>query len=210
MDAEHEPSIRLTFESESADWLCRPQRLADGGEKRRADGRATLAFDLLSFTLFIAVAERLVADSYANITISDQTYRGLATQVDEAFDKRMTGRDQEIADLMANRQKLEAESDKLLAAHFADADRRLANQSFYARLDITDDEQLRPKLAEPFAAIIRESTNEDDDDADARHERGAETTYGNTPHLPMSNVPVRHFGWTWLGASQTPASLCGP
>lgn len=81
---------------------------------------------------------------------------------------------------MANRAKLEAESDKLLAAHFADAidfptlkrhqdriragladvsdvDRRLASQAFYTRLEITDDEQLRPHLAEPFATIIREA-----------------------------------------------------
>lgn len=193
-------------------------------------GRAAKKTSCTRRAVPVAVAERLVADSYANITISDQTYRDLAAQVDAAFDKRMTGRDQEIADLMANRAKLEAESDKLLAAHFADAidlstlkrhqdriragladvnqrltehdkhhtggraflhdslrlltdahrayarsgdtDRRLANQAFYARLDITDDEQLRPKLAEPFATIIRESTNEDDDDADARHEQG--------------------------------------
>ncbi|MGV1006469.1 MAG: recombinase family protein, partial [Candidatus Nanopelagicales bacterium] len=159
----------------------------------------------------VAVAERLVADSYASITISDSAYRRLAAQVDAAFDTRTAGRDQEIADLMANRAKLEAESDKLLAAHFADAidlptlkrhqdriradladvnqklaehdehhtggraflhdslrlltdahhaythsddgNRRLANQAFYTRLDITDDEQLRPTLAEPFATI---------------------------------------------------------
>ena len=163
-------------------------------------GRAAKKSNCTRRAVPVAVAERLVADSYANITISDQTYRDLAAQVDAAFDKRMTGRDQEIADLMANRQKLEAESDKLLAAHFADAidlstlkrhqdriragladvnqrltehdkhhtggraflhdslrlltdahrayarsgdaDRRLANQAFYARLDITDDEQV--------------------------------------------------------------------
>lgn len=47
----------------------------------------------------VKVAERLVADPYANITISEADYRHLA----------------------ANRTRLEAESDKLLAAHFADA-----------------------------------------------------------------------------------------
>lgn len=47
--------------------------------------------------------------------------RDLAKRVDAAFDKRMAGGDQEIADLVASRAKLEAESDKLLAAHFADA-----------------------------------------------------------------------------------------
>ncbi len=55
-------------------------------------------------------------------------------------------------------------------ARSGDADRRLANQAFYTRLDITDDEQLRPRLAEPFATIVRESTGTNDDDADAEHE----------------------------------------
>ena len=161
------------------------------------------------------VAERLVADSYANITISEDDYRHLAAEVDAAFDKRSAGHDQEFADLTANRARLKAESDKLLAAHFADAidlptlkrhqdrirvgladiehrlrehdeqhvggraflhdslrlltdahrayahsddgGRRLANQAFYTRLEITDDEQLRPRLAEPFATIITEA-----------------------------------------------------
>src|SRR5690625_3060686 len=147
--------------------------------------------------------------------------RNLAAKVHAALDTRMAGRDQEITDLMANRAKLEAESDKLLAAHFADAidlptrkrhqdriragladvtqrlaeheehhigeraflhdslllltdahhayarsgdaDRRLANQAFYTRLDITGDGQLRPRLAEPFATIIREAHEHSDD-----------------------------------------------
>ena len=184
-------------------------------------GRAAKKTSCTRRAVPVAVAERLVADSYANITISDQTYRDLAQRVDAAFDKRMAGRDQEVADLMANRAKLESESDKLLAAHFADAidlptlkrhqdriragladvnqrlaehdehhtggraflhdslrlltdahrayarsgdaDRRLANQAFYTRLDITDDEQLRPRLAEPFATIIRESKTPSDE-----------------------------------------------
>ena len=111
----------------------------------------------------------------------------------------------------ANRARLEAESDKLLTAHFADAidlptlkrhqdriragladidrrlaehdahhtggraflhdslrlltdahhaythsndgDRRLENQAFYTRLEVTEDEELHPTLAEPFATI---------------------------------------------------------
>ena len=179
-------------------------------------GRASKKTSCSRRAVPVAVAERLVADSYASITISDQTYRDLAAKVDAAFDKRMAGRDQEIADLMANRARLEAESDKLLAAHFADAidlptlkrhqdriragladiehrlrehdehhvggrtflhdslrlltdahhayahsndgSRRLANQAFYTRLEITEDEQLRPRLAEPFATIVHEVT----------------------------------------------------
>jgi site-specific DNA recombinase len=69
----------------------------------------------------VQVAERLVEDSYASITISEDDYRHLAAEVDAAFDKRSEGRDQEFADLTANRARLESESDKVLAAHFADA-----------------------------------------------------------------------------------------
>ncbi len=164
----------------------------------------------------VQVAERLVEASYASITISEADYRHLAAEVDAAFDKRGAGRDQEFADLTANRARLESESDKLLAAHCADAinlptlkrhqdriragladieqrlsehdqryaggraflhdslrlltdahrayahsddgSRRLANQAFYTRLEITEDEELRPHLAEPFAAIVTEVT----------------------------------------------------
>src|SRR5690625_5110103 len=84
-------------------------------------GRASKKTSCTRRAVPVAVAERLVADSYASITINVATYRHLATEVDAAFDSRMAGRDQEIADLMANRAKLESESDKLLAAHFADA-----------------------------------------------------------------------------------------
>ena len=42
--------------------------------------------------------------------------------------------------------------------HSNDGNRRLANQAFYTRLEITEDEQLRPRLAEPFATIVHEAT----------------------------------------------------
>ena len=178
-------------------------------------GRASKKTTCTRRAVPVQVAERLVADSYANITISEDDYRHLAAEVDAAFDQRSAGRDQEFADLTANRVRLEAESDKLLAAHFADAidlptlkrhqdriraglayiehrlrehheqhaggraflhdslrlltdahhayahsddgSRRLANQAFYTRLEITEDEQLRPRLAEPFATIVHEA-----------------------------------------------------
>ena len=34
-----------------------------------------------------------------------------------------------------------------------DGNRRLTNQAFYTRLEVTEDEELRPTLAEPFATI---------------------------------------------------------
>ena len=179
-------------------------------------GRAAKKTNCTRRAVPVQVAERLVEDSYASITISEDDYRHLAAEVDAAFDSRMAGRDQEIADLMANRAKLESESDKVLAAHFADAidlptlkrhqdriragladieqrlsehdeqhaggraflhdslrllndahhayahsddgSRRLANQAFYTRLEITEDEQIRPRLAEPFATIVHKVT----------------------------------------------------
>lgn len=161
----------------------------------------------------VQLAERLVEDAYASITISENTYQSVAAKISAAFDKRTADRDQEIADLQANRARLEEESYKLLAAHFAEAidlatlkrhqdririgladterrlaehdkhssaraflhdslrlltdaqrmyassddvNRRLANQVFYTRLEITEDEELRPQLAEPFATITNE------------------------------------------------------
>lgn len=174
-------------------------------------GRAAKKTSCTRRAVPVQVAERLVEDSYRDITISEDDYQRLAAEVDAAFDEQSAGRDQEFADLTANRARLEAESDKLLAAHFADAidlpmlkrhqdriragladierrlaqhdehhagarvflhdslrlltdahrayahsddgNRRLANQAFYDRLEITDDEQLRPRLAEPFKII---------------------------------------------------------
>src|SRR5680860_408765 len=178
-------------------------------------GRATKRTGCTRRAVPVHLAERLVADSYQSITISEADYQTVAAKVDAAFDKRAVGRDQELADLTANRARLEAESDKLLAAHFADAidlptlkrhqdriragladidqrlgehdqhhtgartflhdtlrlltdahrmysgsddgNRRLANHAFYHRLEITEDERLRPTLAEPFATIVSET-----------------------------------------------------
>ncbi len=174
-------------------------------------GRAAKTTTCTRRAVPVQVAERLVEDSYRAITISEMTFREVSAKLTTAFDKRAAGRNSELADLTTNRSRLEAESDKLLAAHFADAidlptvkrhqdriragladidqklaehdqhhagarrflqdslqlltsahrmyarsgdgDRRLANQAFYTRLEITEDEQLRTVLAEPFAAI---------------------------------------------------------
>ncbi len=56
----------------------------------------------------VQVAERLVEDSYATITISEADYQALAADIDAAFDERSAGRDQELADLTANRARLKA------------------------------------------------------------------------------------------------------
>lgn len=74
-------------------------------------GRAAKKIDCTRCAAPVQVAESLVADSYANITISEVDYQHLAAKVDAAFDKRGAGRDQELADLTANRARLEAESD---------------------------------------------------------------------------------------------------
>ncbi|MFV0254160.1 MAG: hypothetical protein ACK5H2_12605, partial [Beutenbergiaceae bacterium] len=203
----------------------------------------------------VAVAERLVADSCTRITINDATCPDLAAKVDAAFDKRLAGRDQEMADLMASRAKLESESDKLLAAHFADAidlptlkrhqdriraglaemnrklaehdehhtggraflhdsprpltdahhacarpsdaNRRLANRALYTRLDVTDNEQLRPRLAEPFATIVREAHEHSDDEGE-----GTEHEHDEPTHVGCSRKTL----WVELGGPRHPRS----
>ena len=83
-------------------------------------------------------------------------------------------------------------------ARSGDADRRLANQAFYTHLDITDDEQLRPRLAEPFATIIREAHDSDvDDGKEAEHE------HDEPSHVACSRKTL------WVGVrSCAPSSFC--
>jgi chromosome segregation ATPase len=69
----------------------------------------------------VGIAEQLVADCYRDIAITEEQYAALAAQVEAAFDERLTSRSQELAELTENRKRLQNESDKLLAAHFADA-----------------------------------------------------------------------------------------
>lgn len=69
----------------------------------------------------VGIAEQLVADCYREIAITEEDYAALAAQVEAAFDERLASRSDELAELTANRQRLQNESDKLLAAHFADA-----------------------------------------------------------------------------------------
>ena len=159
----------------------------------------------------VTIAEDLVAACYQQIGIDETTYTQLARQVDAAFTERLASRSQELAELTANRTRLQNESDKLLAAHFADAidletlkrhqdriraglaeiDRqladendqhatqrkhlstalrllsscatmyqqsddnakRLANQAFFERIYIGEEEPTTVELAEPFEAL---------------------------------------------------------
>ena len=59
--------------------------------------------------------------------------------------------------------------------HSDDGNRRLANQAFYTRLEITEDEQLRPRLAEPFATIVHEAAG--DKEAKREHPASSDVAY---------------------------------
>ena len=180
-------------------------------------GRATKRTTCTRMAVPVGVAEQLVADCYQNIAITEQTYQQLAQRVEAAFDERLAERSQTIDDLTATKQRLEAEADKLLEAHFADAidlptlkrhqdririaladvttrldaerhdhegprqhlatalrlladcatmyertddlGKRLANQAFYQRILITEDEKAAIQLNEPFAALAPTSTD---------------------------------------------------
>ncbi len=86
-------------------------------------GRASKRTTCTRRAVPVQVAERLVEDSYANITISEDDYQHLAAEVDAAFDQRSASKDQEFADLTTNRARLEAES-KLLATSSPPVSRR--------------------------------------------------------------------------------------
>ena len=59
--------------------------------------------------------------------------------------------------------------------HSDDGNRRLANQAFYTRLEITEDEQLRPRLADPFATIVHEAAG--DKEAKREHPASSDVAY---------------------------------
>ncbi len=76
--------------------------------------------------------------------------------------------------------------------HSEDGNRRLANQAFYTRLEITDDEELRPQLAEPFATITevarsKETEHEHDNSCDVTCSR-KELWVGPTGIEPMTST----------------------
>lgn len=67
------------------------------------------------------VAEQLVTDCYQSITITEAQYAGFAARVEAAFDERLAARSTELTKPAATRRRLQDESDRILAAHFADA-----------------------------------------------------------------------------------------
>lgn len=83
-------------------------------------GRASKRKNCTRRAVPVGIAEQLVADCYRDIAITEEQYAALAVQVEAAFDERLASRSQELAELTASRKRLQDESDKLLAAHFAD------------------------------------------------------------------------------------------
>lgn len=84
-------------------------------------GRASKRTPCTRRAVPVGVAEKLVADCYQSITITEAQYAGLAARVEAAFDERLAARSTELAELATTRKRLQDESDKILAAHFADA-----------------------------------------------------------------------------------------
>lgn len=83
-------------------------------------GRASKRRSCTRRAVPVGIGEQLVADCYQDIAITEDQYAALAAQVESAFDERLASRSQELAELTDNRRRLQNESDKLLAAHFAD------------------------------------------------------------------------------------------
>lgn len=104
----------------------------------------------------VAVAGGLVADCYASISIHEAQYTDLAKQVEEAFDEQFAARSDGLAELTANRRRLETESDKILAAHFADA------------IDLDTLKRHQDRIRTGLADIDRRITAEHDQDQGPR------------------------------------------
>ena len=179
-------------------------------------GRATKRTECTRRAVPIDAAEQFVARCYDDITLSAEQVDALTAQVDAAFDERLAAKSQELADLTANRQRLQVESDKLLEAHFADAidletlkrhqlriragiadidrrianehdghenarsqtttalglladcsvlyaraddqGKRLANQAFFTKILIDEDEEADARRSKPFASVSTRST----------------------------------------------------
>ncbi|CCH80092.1 hypothetical protein BN12_730018 [Nostocoides japonicum T1-X7] len=119
-------------------------------------GRRTRKTKCTRRAIPVAVAEQLVADCYSRISINEAQYVGLAKKVEQAFDERFAARSDELAELAANRRRLEAESDKLLAAHFADA------------IDLPTLKRHQDRIRAGLADIDRRITDEHDQDQGPR------------------------------------------
>ena len=108
----------------------------------------------------VAIAEDLVAACYQQIGINETTYTKLARQVDAAFSERLASRSQELAELTVNRTRLQNESDKLLAAHFADA------------IDLETLKRHQDRIRAGLAEIDRQLAGESDQHATQRKHLG--------------------------------------
>ena len=90
--------------------------------------------------------------------LHEAQYVGLAKKVEQAFDERFAARSDELAELAANRRRLEDESDKLLATHFADA------------IDLTTLKRHQDRIRAGLADIDRRIENEHDQDQGPRRQ----------------------------------------
>ncbi|RGE21422.1 hypothetical protein [Leucobacter sp. wl10] len=127
-------------------------------------GRASKRKNCTRRAVPIGGVERLVADCYQDISITEARYTAPAAQVEAAFDERLASRSQELAALTENRKRLRNESEKLLAAHLAatlhlqvgcattyartdDPGRRLANQAQTGGIELGEDGEAAIRLA---------------------------------------------------------------
>ena len=123
-------------------------------------GRASKRKNCTRRAVPVGIAEQLVADCYRDIAIPENEYAALAAQVETAFDERLASQSQELAELTENRQRLQNESDKLLAAHFADA------------IDLDTLKRHQDRIRTGLADIDRRLASEHDQHEGARKQLG--------------------------------------
>lgn len=124
-------------------------------------GRASKRKNCTRRAVPVGIAEVLVTDCYQDFAITEAEYAALAAQVEAAFNERLASRSPELADLTENRQRLQDESDKLLAAHFADA------------IDLETLTRHQDRISTGLANIDRRLASEHDHHAGARKQISA-------------------------------------
>lgn len=110
-------------------------------------GRRTRKTKCTRRAIPVTVAEQLVANCYAHISINKAWYVGLAKKVEAAYDGRFASRSDEPAEPATNQRRLEDASDKIFAAHLADG------------IDINEDEEATLRHAEPYVVTTGQNTH---------------------------------------------------
>lgn len=101
--------------------LAHQIRAALRSKARRGSGRLSKRTDCTRRAIFIEDVEHRVEDYYQRVQLTPARRKALTGMLHHAFDRLMPTEADELAQLTANRNRLEREQDRLMQARYADA-----------------------------------------------------------------------------------------